>query len=1427
MADKTIPAFKILRGNVGINTATPAFKIDVDGSAVFRGAASWAGNDNQNASIYLSTAGYGLHGNFANYARNLVRANSQYVEVGQNSTLVYGVKFIVGSAAPNGFMFQSNVSGSMTTHMSIRGDTGNVGIGTAGPSAGLEVYGSGHDNASLKITNAGSSNARLLLNSGHGNWSVCNSDTVGDALEFRDESAAATRMIIISSGSVGIGTANPQALFQCYSSAIIGHADQQTTQLTIEALNTAGSPAATTKILMKGYEGRGIGTFYTDSSYSGQEWFCGMNYAAAFGYWNVGYDASGGQAEYNANTLFRVKYTGRVEMLNYGSGTFTGTPAYKLSVDSSGNIIETAIGAGAVDGAGSANFLSLWSDSDTLTNSIISQSGTAYAQINGGVRITGDHTDSGSQLNIWCDNSGHARAAAYDYFFYTGGNNSRSNVALFLKSDGNVGIGETDPDKPLHIRGTNTAGIVIENTTNATNMDIDWYNNVGSVSGRIRYSEGTGDFSFMPNQSTNAVVFKYGGFVGIGTGSTMSSSNEKLGVYSASAGHSSFKNASDSTGTVYIRNVSTTANTWQPYLILADSGGNRGGLGLQYSTAGLKVHGQGGIEFWTGSSFGGGTVKMTIASGGTVSVGGNFTIPQGNLLYLDGGSNTYIYSDTADSIAIATGGSVRMTLNNSQVSINKEAKFPNNVGVFFSNAGGSSTLGLKADTSDRLTFRTGGAWDQMVLDDNGNLGIGYNPTGARLEVQKSSGNIFKCRGDSNTTRLEVGASGACTIEANTGNYPLKITNADSGDKGLHVSSCSAMIGRTNVATSYSATDYDLFLGNGNNDGTTLLLYNYAGNYHSALVRYYNNTLKLGLNNSNSADSIFGTTAISVTNTGVGIGVAAPTSLFHVTGDSANSAFLAYIYNSGTQSEDNGLNVQVASSGTSCYGLRVNTGGNSNTLVATGSGNVGIGYTPSNITEKFCVNGKTKLQSAGDGNNVLECVDSAGDAMFNIRQSSNDCLIRAYRDGGTQTIQLHSDGESYLMTAAGGGTDLQIGGSAVTSHGTVVMANGTGASIAKIRVEGSDDSFYLSKIAGSGKFYITSDGEPIVLTGGSVGIGTNAPSAPLEVYYAGSSSVPGIIVRNTTNATTSSILFEDDGGNRKWACGYNDATNDWRVSQSSGSSSGNLEYPKLVVANGGNVGIGIVIPANKLQVKHAADISPTSGAAGQFAVQGNGYTTFLAMDGTAAYFGHNSSGRHLRFMTNETTRLAIDGSGTYIHSYTHFLPVSNGSYTSGGSSNRWSNTYSVLGNFSSDVTISGNVGINGFSPSSSYGLQVGGNAQVAGSFSASSKSFLIDHPTKENKKLEHGCLEGPEFGVYYRGRAQSNTITLPDYWTGLVRGDSITVQLTPKGSFQHLYVVSQSLTEVVIGAADGETIDCFYTIYGERADIDRLEVEKEV
>lgn len=66
-----------------------------------------------------------------------------------------------------------------------------------------------------------------------------------------------------------------------------------------------------------------------------------------------------------------------------------------------------------------------------------------------GLRITGNHTDTGSQLNIWCDNSGHARSAVYDWFFYTGGNNARSNVPLFLQHTGYVGI--SGITAPVHL----------------------------------------------------------------------------------------------------------------------------------------------------------------------------------------------------------------------------------------------------------------------------------------------------------------------------------------------------------------------------------------------------------------------------------------------------------------------------------------------------------------------------------------------------------------------------------------------------------------------------------------------------------------------------------------------------------------------------------------------------------------------------------------------------------------------------------------------------------------------------------------------------------------------------------------------------------------------------------------------------------------
>jgi len=116
--------------------------------------------------------------------------------------------------------------------------------------------------------------------------------------------------------------------------------------------------------------------------------------------------------------------------------------------------------------------------------------------------------------------------------------------------------------------------------------------------------------------------------------------------------------------------------------------------------------------------------------------------------------------------------------------------------------------------------------------------------------------------------------------------------------------------------------------------------------------------------------------------------------------------------------------------------------------------------------------------------------------------------------------------------------------------------------------------------------------------------------------------------------------------------------------------------------------------------------------------------------------------------------------------------------------------------------------------------------VGGPLIATSKSFDIKHPTKKGQRLRYGSLEGPENGVYVRGRANSTKINLPDYWTGLVDEETITVNLTPIGKHQKLYVEDISNNTVTIGNDNliKKEINCFYTIYAERKDINKITVE---
>ena len=110
--------------------------------------------------------------------------------------------------------------------------------------------------------------------------------------------------------------------------------------------------------------------------------------------------------------------------------------------------------------------------------------------------------------------------------------------------------------------------------------------------------------------------------------------------------------------------------------------------------------------------------------------------------------------------------------------------------------------------------------------------------------------------------------------------------------------------------------------------------------------------------------------------------------------------------------------------------------------------------------------------------------------------------------------------------------------------------------------------------------------------------------------------------------------------------------------------------------------------------------------------------------------------------------------------------------------------------------------------------------------AKPKPFDLVHPTKgQGHRLRYACIEGPEVGVYCRGRVKNDTeIALPNYWKDLVHVDSISVQLQPIGAHQDIIVKRWDAEKVELQSKPGIPIHCFYHIFAERIDGEQLVVE---
>ena len=509
-------------GRMGIGTTTINAKLDVNGAGNFSGGTVVSGVDTKTNVGAAIAKGTFLQSNDGNYLRQIIgHTTNGNIEIGQAGTgLIGDITLRPGTSGNISFYGSGSEDARFDSN-------GRLGIGTTSPSAKLQVKGTGGNASGLNLSSSNETFRQYFSSDAVGSSFLMTYDGTGGS-DLQIQSDGDIIMANGTGGKVGIGTTNPlvdlqvgdgtddskiRALFSdntytqiagygldfsrgtsylrptatATKNLYIGSDSKAWSTINSYAANNfVWSDGSTELMRLVSSNGRlGIGTTSPSEELhissgnpgvrlqdsDGTNTFGRVHFTGStLQYFSRNNTSNGVHAWYGSNgtadtEFMRLKSDGELRLNEYGSGTFTGTAAQRLGVDSSGNVIEIPIGSGAVDGSGSAGQVAFWTDSNTIsgennlywdsTNDRLGIGTTSpsynldvHGATNGIIRAYGPSIGRLSLQNSTRHYSTSVQGSNWLFYDETGGG-----ARMTINSSGNVGIGETNPAQKLHVIG--------------------------------------------------------------------------------------------------------------------------------------------------------------------------------------------------------------------------------------------------------------------------------------------------------------------------------------------------------------------------------------------------------------------------------------------------------------------------------------------------------------------------------------------------------------------------------------------------------------------------------------------------------------------------------------------------------------------------------------------------------------------------------------------------------------------------------------------------------------------------------------------------------------------------------------------------------------------------------------------------------------